>query len=302
MFTSIKRIIFWGRQSFVRNSGASFATTIVMMVVISLITSLFLLERVTNFTIETLQEKIALTVYFRDEAPEDEILRVKRELTQMPAVERVDYISQEEALEDFKEQHRENPIIMESLAMVGENPLLSHLNIRAKLPTHYEKISQFLGEASFGSLIDHLNYPQVRPVISKIEQITGGLTNMGIVLSIIFGLVAVLVVFNTVKLAIYNFGEEIKIMRLVGASNWSIRGPLLVQGVIAGVLATAASLAVFTFLIFLFSPKLDVLLPGLDLFGYFIANLFEIILLQLAVGVGLGVLATTLAIRRYLAV
>lgn len=302
MFTSLKRIFIWGWQSFLRNSGASFATTIVMVIVICLVTSLFLLQKMTNFAIASLEEKIALTVYLKKDSPEEENLAVQRELSQLPAIEKVEYVSADKALEIFTQRHKENPIIMESLAMIGENPLMPHLRIKTKQPSQYEAVSDFLGKASFGGIIDHINYSQVSPVIKKVEQITAGLSNLGIALSIVFGLIAVLVVFNTVKLAIFNLKEEIAIMRLVGASNWFIRGPLLLQGGISGILATTVSLVIFALLLFFLGPKLEVFLPGLNLFGYFLAELSKIVLIQLFTGVGLGILSSIIAIRKYLAV
>lgn len=302
MFTSLKRIFIWGYQSFTRNSGASFATTCVMVVVICLITLLFLFQKVTHFSISSLEERIALSVYFKKNTPEEEILAAKNELSQIPAIEKVEYISAEEALETFTQRHRDNPIIMESLAMIGENPLMAHLNIKTKFPSQYPAVSEFLKESSFANFIDHINYSQLSPVIQKIQQISKSLTNLGISLSIFFGLTAILVAFNTIKLAIYNLKEEIRIMRLVGASNWLIRGPLLFQGAISGILATFISLAIFTGLFFFLSPKLEVFLPGLNLFNYFLENLFKITCLQLATGIGLGVLSSVIAIRKYLEV
>lgn len=302
MFVSLKRIITWGWQSFRRNSGASFAMTVVMVIVISLITSLFLLQKSTQFTIATLEKKVALVVYFKKDALESDILAAKRELALVPAIKEVRYISKEQALEAFTKRHKENPVVMESLAMVGANPLMAHLNIETKTPDQYEKVSEFLKKSSFASLIDHINYSQVKPVIAKIQQITTTLTNLGVLLTVIFGLVAVLVAFTTVRLAIYNLREEISIMRLVGASNWFIRGPLLIQGMIAGFFATLISLALFVLLLFLVGPKLEVFLPGLNIFAYFVGNLGTFFLIQLAIGIGLGVFSTFLAIRKYLAV
>lgn len=302
MLTSFKRIIHWGKQSFLRNSGASWATTIVMIIVICLITSLFLFQRTTKFATASLEEKIALTVYFKKEAPEEEILAAKRELVLVPAIEKIEYISEQEALETFTQRHLDNPIVMESLAMVGANPLMAHFNIKTQAPSQYEKVSGFIEKASFAGLIDHINYSQMSPVVEKIQQITSGLTGLGIILTIIFGVIAVLVAFNTIRLAIYNLKDEIGIMRLVGASNWFIRGPLIVQGAICGLLATLISLALLSLLLFFLSPKLEAVLPGLNLFGYFGSHIFQIILIQLAVGVGLGVLSSIVAIRKYLQV
>jgi cell division transport system permease protein len=273
-----------------------------MVIAICLITSLFLLQKTTQFTITILEEKISLLVYFRKEVPEEEILTIKRELVIIPAIREVEYVSEQEALEVFTQRHRENPIIMESLAMIGFNPLMAHLNIKTKTPDQYEKVADFLEKAPFAGLIDRINFLQVEPVIKNVQQISVGLTNLGVILSLIFVLIAILVTFNTTKLAILNLEKEIGIMRLVGASNWFIRGPLIIQGVISGVLATIISLAIFALLLFFLSPRIEIFLPGLNLFGFFAASFFQIVLTQLAIGVGLGIVSSAIAIRKYLAV
>ena len=115
-------------------------------------------------------------------------------------------------------------------------------------------------------------------------------------------LVAVLVAFNTVRLAIYNSKEEIETMRLVGASNNFIRGPFLVQGVIVGLLASLITLSIFGIGLFLLSPGLKFMLSGFNLFRYFMDNLSVIFSIQLAAGMGLGITSSWLAIRKYLRV
>jgi len=120
------------------------------------------------------------------------------------------------------------------------------------------------------------------------------------VLGIVTVLVAVLVAFNTIRLTIYNSKEEIEVMRLVGTSNWFIRGPFLVQGLVVGVMASVVSLLLFYGVVFFMSPRIGAFVPGFSLTGYFVDNIFSIVLLQLAVGVGLGIASAMIAIRRYL--
>jgi len=113
-------------------------------------------------------------------------------------------------------------------------------------------------------------------------------------------LVAILVVFNTVRLAIYSSREEIRVMRLVGASNWFIRGPFLVQGAISGFAAVVITLLIFTGALFFLSPKLEILFPGLNIFNSFTGNFGMLFLIQIFAGVGLGVVSSIIAIRKYL--
>jgi len=133
-----------------------------------------------------------------------------------------------------------------------------------------------------------------------IASISSGINNAGIIANIILALAAILVAFNTVRLAIYNSKEEIETMRLVGASNNFIRGPFLVQGVIVGFLSAVIALLIFGVGLLFLNSGLKLLLSGFNLFGYFISNLPVIFLTQLAFGIGLGVISSHLAIRKYL--
>jgi cell division transport system permease protein len=301
MLSSFKRIIKWGFQGFLRNSGASLATTVIMIIVISLITLLWLFQKINDYAIISLENRLALTVYFKENTEEDEILNAKIELERLRAIEKVKYISKEEALEIFTKRHKKNPLIQESLAMIGRNPFLSHLTIKAKTPGHYEELSNFLKEkAFFKDSIDHINYAQISPIIERIEKITKNLANFGIFLSIIFGIIAFLVAFNTIKLSILNIKEEISIMRLVGASDFFIKGPLFVQSILSGFLATVFSLLLFSILLYSFNSKIETFLPGLDLFGYFSKNIGKVILIQFTSAIGLGIISSSFAMKKYL--
>lgn len=305
MLTNLRRIFKSGWISFSRNGGLSAATVFIMIMTILLVTSLFLLKDVSQFLISGLQEKVDISVYFKRESLEKDILNVKEEISKIPEVKDVKYVSRDEALETFIQRHEDDPVLMESLKEVGENPFLASLNIKAFAASQYEAISIFLDATlppSYKNLIEKVDYYQRKPVIERIFSITSGLNQVGIGLSLILAIVAILVAFNTIRLAIYNSREELTIQRLVGASNWFIRGPFLVQGAISGFFATLICLLIFTLICWIFSPKLEALFPGLNIFSYFTSNFFTILLIQLTTGIGLGVISSTIAIRRYLKV
>jgi len=137
-------------------------------------------------------------------------------------------------------------------------------------------------------------------VIEKVFALANGVNKVGFFLGIIFGAIAVLISFNTVRIAIHSSKEEISIMRLVGASNWFIRGPFLVQGVIVGFIAVIITLLItFGFSYFL-NSKIMSLAPEINLWEIFISNLLILLLIQLATGVGLGIISSYIAVRKYL--
>ena len=127
MFISLKRIIKYGWKSFSKNIGLSIATVFILILTILLATSFFIVEKATQFVISDLQEKVDISVYFRDDCPEEEILGIKEEIECISEVKKVEYISQNQALETFKERHKEDRVLMESLEELGSNPFLASL-------------------------------------------------------------------------------------------------------------------------------------------------------------------------------
>ena len=301
MLISLKRIIRSGWLNFSRNSGLSLATIFIMVMTISLVTSLFLFRDISQFLISGLEEKIDISVYFKEAVQEEDILRFREEINKIPEVKNVEYVSREAALERFTQRYKDNQVIMESLGEVG-NPLLASLNIKAWEPSQYITVTNFLETSSYKNLIDKVDYYQRKPVIERIFSITSAINKTGIGFSLILAIVAILVAFNTIRLAIYNSKEEISFMRLVGASNWFIRGPFLVQGAISGFAAVIITLLIFSGALFFLSPKLEILFPGLNIFNSFTGNLGILFLIQIFTGVGLGVVSSIIAIRKYLEV
>ena len=301
MFTSFTRIIRSAWLSFRRNSGLSIATIFIMVMVITLATSLFLFKKTTDFLIIKVQEKVDVSVYFKEDAPENDILGLRDEMKKIPEVKNVEYVSKDEALEIFTQKHEGEEDLLQSLAEAG-NPFLAHLNIVAFEASQYEAISNFLNKESLQPIIQEVDYYQRKPIIDKIYSITSNINKAGIIFSLILAAIAILVAFNTIRLAIFNLREEISIMRLVGASNWFIRGPFVVQGVISGKIAALITLLLTLGLCYFFSPKIMTLTPDLNIFSYFTGNFWIIVLIQLATGIGIGVFSSLIAMRRYLQV
>ncbi len=300
MWVSLKRVLKSGTLSFWRNRWVSSATIGVMVITLALITSLIVMSAITGAVLDDLEEKVDITVYFNLDTPEKDILQVKEELEAFPEVKVVEYVSREEALAKFSETHRENPLITQSLEELGDNPLEASLNIKARVISEYESIASFLEGRRFSSIIDTVNYRENQKVIERLSSIINIVRKTGFLLSIILAVVAVLVAFNTIRLTIYSLREEIGVMRLVGASNWYIRGPFVIEGVIYGVIASIISIIILAIGINLVSGKLVGFLPGITLSGYFFGNFWEILLIQTAIGVVLGTISSLIAVRRYL--
>jgi cell division transport system permease protein len=298
--TSLKRVIKNGWSAFWRNIALSLATIFIMVTVLSLVTFLFFLRPVSSILISDIEKKVDVSVYFKEDVSEDDIVQVESEVSRIPQVSEVEYVSKDDALNAFVDKHKDDPVLIDSLTEVGYNPFLASLNIKAQDASQYEQITKFLETGQFKDLIDNVDYYQRKPVIDKVYAMTSGANRIGLLFSLIFGLIAVLIAFNTIRIAIHNSSEEISIMRLVGASDWFVRGPFLVQGIIVGLISAFISLLIAFLASWALDSKISGLIPDVSILRIFLSNILYIFLIQLAAGIILGVLSSLIAVRKYL--
>ena len=302
MRKAFKRIFRTGWLNFKRNSYLSFGTTGVVALVLLLFSGLMVLNYVSGQIVAGLEDKVDVSVYFKNDAPEDQVMSVKQDLESQPDVARVTYISKDQALTDFKAKHAGDALIQQSLAELSDNPLQSSHNIKAKNSTQYASIVTFLEGNKFRPVVDKINFYENEAVINRVESISNGVSNWGLVVTLVLAFIAVLVTFNTIRLTIYNQKNEIEIMRLVGGSNWHIKAPYLIEGGLYGVFAAAIAIIIFYPVLWFVSSKASVLIPGISLVGYFVSNVFQFVLIIFAMGIALGIISSFIAIRRFLKV
>lgn len=299
---TFKRIIKSGLKSFWRNGWLSAATISVMILTLLVISTLLMLNVIASAVLLNLQEKIDISVYFKLEADEEDILVVKSQLEKLVEVERVEYVSRDDALERFRERHKDNPYLIQSLQELGENPLEASLNIKAQEASQYETISTFLEGIYYSNIIDKVDYRQNKEVIDRLSNLIANVKLGGLILSGIMILIVLLVTFSAIRLAIYSSRGEIKIMRLVGANNWFIRGPFIVEGILYGIISSLLTIGILYPVFYFISPKISGFLPIEDFFVYFQANVWAFLVLLLIIGVSLGAVSSFIAIRKYLKV
>jgi cell division transport system permease protein len=302
MFTSLKRIIGLGWQNLARDSGIAVANVFIIMIPILLTSALFLLKNVSDFLVEGLQEKADISVYFNESVSEDDILRVKDKINEIAGISQAEYVSKDQALLAFRQRHQNNEILLESLAEVNGNPLFSSLNVSAASPSQFDEVTALLAQDDYKDLVNKVNYSEKKDVIQKIFSFTDNAQKIGLALFAGLGVISIIVTFNTIRMAILSRKREIGIQRLVGASRWFIRGQFLVEGMIFGILAAVFSFFIVAAVCWYASPALARILPGMDLWQNFSANLWMMLGMQLAIGAGLGVFSSMIAITRYLKV
>jgi len=300
MFTALFRVIKYGIQGFKRNSWLSITTIVVMTLTLLVFIGLILFSVLTTDTINLLKEKIDISVYFKNDTPEDSILKIKRSLESLDEVKVIEYISRDEALSIFKERHKEDTTITEAIDVLETNPLSASLNIKAKDPKDYPVITAYLNNENLKDQVEQVSYNQNQVVIDRLATIVDTVQKSGMVLILILSLVAVLVSLNAIMLAIHSTRDEIGIMRLVGATNMFIRGPYIVQGMLYGLIAGILSIIFIAPLIYFSAPYLKMIMPEINMWSYLLSNLFSLTLYQIAFGIILGTVSSTIAVRKYL--
>lgn len=300
MLTIFKRVFLVGFQNFWRNGWLSATTVSVMGLVLAMILSLLMISVLTEAVVEHLQNQIDISVYFKPKTGEPDILQIKNNLLALKEVKAVEYVSEDDALSKFKERHKSDTIISQVLGELGTNPLEASLNIKAKSPDQFASIAQFLEKKEYTPFISKANYYENQETINRLTSVISAIRKTGFFITFALSIVAVLVALNTIRIAIYTLKDEITIMKLVGATNWFIRGPFLVEGFLYGIISATFTIVVFYPIMFLVSPSVERFFPGSDLFLYFQTNVVTLWIILLLCGIFLGVVGSMIAIRKYL--
>lgn len=305
--TSFWRINRAAFQNFFRNIWLSIATMVIMTITLLIVMFLYFANVFGLEVLQNVEQKVDLSVVFKDEASAEKISNVARTIEARQDVVSVRVITSDDALEIFRQRNVDKPFIAESLKELEDNPLPASMFIVATEPQFYETISGHLSSERYEEVVDEVNFDSSRDVINKLIGIIETVKKVGLVVTTIFSILVVLIMFNTVRLAIYSFREEIDIMTLVGASRSFIRGPFVIEAVLVALLSVGIATAIIYPALKAVSPELQQFFfagytqtEPFDLYAYAIANWTAVVGTELAVAVGLAVFSSLIAVQRYL--
>lgn len=304
MWTTFKRIVRSGFVGFWRNAFVSLAAIFVMTIALFVIGSTMMVSKLLDVTLDNVQDKVDINVYFVPDADQQAIDTLQISLESLPDVDQVVFTSREQALANFSERYKNNDTVMQGLEELGDNPLGASLSIRAKETSQYEGINRFLEEQRSiedpaQPLIDEINFPKNKDAIDRLTAIIKAVDNSTFVTLIILIVAAVAITFNTVRLAIYTAREEISVMRLVGASNMFIRGPFMLQGIMYGLVSGVLAILIMYPILLWLGPETETFFE-FNIFSYFVNDFSRLFLTVVGLGVVLGMTSSLLAVARYL--
>ena len=303
-FVSLYRITKFAWQNFWRNIWLSVITVFILVLTLFTISVLFTLNIVGDQAIKSVKEKVDIDLFFESEVAEDKIIATQAFLESQAEVKSVRYIGKDEALERFKEEHIDDPTIQEALDELEENPLSATLVVKAKEIESYPQIMVALDNSEYNYLIESRDFEDNQVVIDRLNTISDRIAQVGLIISALFALIAFLVVFNTIRVTIYTYREELGIMKLVGASNTFVRFPFVAESILYAVIASVVTIMIMYPLLAILSPYVNSFFQGyeFDMFAYFWQNFGKIFGLELLIALFLGVFSSMVAIGRYLRV
>lgn len=305
--TLTKRIVTAGFRGFYRNRTVSLSSIFILTITLSIITSFYLSRAIFDYTLDQIREKVDVRIYFTVDATDQQVSDIKAKLMGLPQVKSVTYTSSDQALTDFKAKHEGDQLTLQALDELGTNPFGASLSVTAKDTSQYDAIaqqltsgSQLLGDSS--GAVDKINYYQLKDSIDKLNNIIAWTNTVGFWLSMVFVLMSCMIVYNTIRLAIFVYRDEIAVMKLVGASNMFIRGPFVVEAILYAFIATVITLALFYPATIWITKKTVFFFEGMNIHQYYINHLASLAWVLLLSGVSLAVISSLLAVRKYLKV
>jgi cell division transport system permease protein len=302
---SLSRIISFSFRNFVRNIWLSIVTITIIVLTLFSVTSLVFINATLDQAIGLVKSKIDVSVYFKPTVSEEQVFFVKDGIESLDYVKEVKYVSKSEALEKLRAQYNNSPLILESLKEIDNNPLGDTLIVGTFETADYQKVIDFLNATpEYSALIENKSFEDNEFIIERLEELSAKISGIGWVITAFFALVAILVIVNTIRIAIYTHEQEIRIMKLVGASNWFVRGPFIGEAILLAILGSIITIGLAYLFANFGDPYVRAVLGSVDfsLLGYLNSNFIKIFGLEMIGIVVVSVFSTFVALGRYLKV
>ncbi len=291
-------------QNFRRNWVMSIGAVITIFLSLLLVGVSMAFGYIASGIVKSVESKVTIQVFLKDGAPVKDVDELQRTLVADPLVKGVDYVSKEEALEKFKRDMAESP---EIVANIRGNPLPASLDVTLKDPREVETmVVKIKADPLFPKLADRPDNPEEslkygQQIVRKLFAVTRIIRFVLIGFVLVLAVVSLIFINNTIRLAIYARRKEIGIMRLVGASNWFIRTPFLMEGILQSLIGAALAIFIIVGTTSWILPQVREAIPFLPL-TLTSADMAQISLVLVVVGMVIGLIGSGFALRRYLKV
>jgi cell division protein FtsX len=296
------RVLSYAWKNFARNVWMGLATIFVLVLSLLSVNVLVGVNALLEQTVATLENKVDVTVYFKPETPEAVLQQAQFFMVSLPQVSAANLFTRDQALENFKAQHANDPKILDALSELDQNPLGPSMVVKAKETEDYPFLVEALKNPQFDFAIESKTYDDHALAITRVREVGDSARLFGAILIAIFAVFSVLIVYNAIRVAIYTQRKEIAIMWLVGASGAFVRLPFVFEGLVLAVASLLVTAGLIAVAVWGLEPRLvsffDGASPGLA--SFFIGNFWSLLLFE---GGALGILvalSSWAAVGRYL--
>ena len=278
-FVTLWRIMIAAWKNFTRNIWLALTTVFVLVLALTSVNVLVGVNVLLGNAVHVLEDKIDVSVYFKPQTPQAILEQAKFFMGALPQARSVTLLSADQALKDFKERHAGDPKILAAVNELDQNPLGGTLVLKARQPSDYPFLIQALQNPQFDFAIESKNFDDHAETIHRVQGIGESARTFGLALIIIFAVFSMLLVFNTIRVAIYTQREEIGVMRLVGASSAYVRIPFVLEGVFLALFAVAIAVGGIFFIASYLDPRLASVFDGVNpgLLAYVQSHILQII-------------------------
>ncbi|MBA3629856.1 MAG: ABC transporter permease [Actinobacteria bacterium] len=278
-----------------RNALMAVAATSTVAISLLLLGGVEILGMVVGNVTNSWEAKVEISTFLRDDASSGEIQALESEVAQMPEVKDVTYVSKAQAYEEFKETYADTPQLYEALS---PDSLPASLRIALTDAQYTQEVAARIQGASG---VDEVRFGG--EIIRRLLQVNTLLRTVTLVLSVILMIASAALIANTIRLGIYARREEIGIMKLVGATNWFIRIPFMLEGLVAALLGALLAAGIVWFADAMLFTRLAQAVPFLaPAFNFSTRELMTVVAALVAVGTGVGLVGSGMATRRFLQV
>lgn len=299
------RMVRYGINNFNRNAWLTVAATAVMTVTLLIIFLTFVATSILSDTVNTVRKNVDVSVYVKQDISNEDIATIRSDLTKLSSVDSVKYKSPEQARTDFAQQNSSDPNILNALNQATNNfPGTFSVNLHDINDTR--ELEHFVDT---NKTVKHNIDPNQPPsydgprkeAIQNIGRGTDFAQKLGLLASVIFICISSLIIFNTIRMAIFNRRDEIEMMKLIGAERNFIRGPFVVEAVVYGFIAAVLATGIGLGILYMSQEKLASYGIAIE---HTAANMTMyvgvVLLVMIIVGAIIGIISSLLATRRYL--
>lgn len=303
--TTFGRIAKTGMVNFGRNAWLAIAAMAIMIITLVIILFSVIVNATFSHTVEQITDKINISIYLKDTTTKEQADKFVADLKALPSTEKVTYLSKTDALRAYMKQNAGNESLLKAINET-DNPLPATIQVKPRDLNELGQIRAFIDKPVNKALQSDpaSDNGDRRQAINNITHATNLMRRAGIAAVIVFATISVLIIFNTIQMAIFNRRDELQIMRLLGASTWYIRGPFVVEAIIYGILSAIISTLLIRALFVTASNSLQATSLGILDISYsqefFLSHFWKLLGIQLALGILIGAASSFIATRRYL--